>query len=133
MSIIAYGMFVPIFFANIGLQSNARDISGNLIWITIAIILVAIISKLVGCSIGARIGGMNTKDALQVGAGMISRGEVGLIVASLGLSHGIINQEIFSITVVTVIIVTVVTPLIMYRLARDTTTTNLNHNTLSKE
>ncbi|HAJ04992.1 MAG TPA: cation:proton antiporter [Chloroflexi bacterium] len=122
MSTIAYGMFVPIFFANIGLQSNARDISGNLIWITAAIIIVAILSKLIGCSLGARMGGMNTQDSLQVGAGMISRGEVGLIVASLGLSHKIINQEIFSITVVTVIVVTLVTPLIMYRLSKETTT-----------
>jgi Kef-type K+ transport system membrane component KefB len=120
ISTIAYSLFVPVFFANIGLQANARNITGDLIWITSAIIVVAIISKLIGCTLGARLGGMNVQESLQVGAGMISRGEVGLIVATLGLTHGIINQEIFSITVVTVIAVTLVTPIILHRLSDGT-------------
>jgi Kef-type K+ transport system membrane component KefB len=120
ISTMAYSLFVPVFFANIGLQANARNITGDLIWITSAIIVVAIISKLIGCTLGARLGGMNVQESLQVGAGMISRGEVGLIVATLGLTHGIINQEIFSITVVTVIVVTLVTPIILHRLADGT-------------
>ena len=120
ISTMAYSLFVPVFFANIGLQANARNITGDLIWITSAIIVVAIISKLIGCSLGARLGGMNVQESLQVGAGMISRGEVGLIVATLGLTHGIINQEIFSITVVTVIVVTLVTPIILHRLSNGT-------------
>ncbi len=120
ISTMAYSLFVPVFFANIGLQANARNITGDLIWITSAIIVVAIISKLIGCSLGARLGGMNVQESLQVGAGMISRGEVGLIVATLGLTHGIINQEIFSITVVTVIVVTLVTPIILHRLSNET-------------
>ena len=120
ISTIAYSLFVPVFFANIGLHANARNITGDLIWITSAIIIVAIISKLVGCTLGARLGGMSLQESLQVGAGMISRGEVGLIVATLGLTHGIINQEIFSITVVTVIVVTLVTPIILHRLSEGT-------------
>ena len=120
ISTMAYSLFVPVFFANIGLQANARNITGDLIWITSAIIVVAIISKLIGCTLGARLGGMNVQESLQVGAGMISRGEVGLIVATLGLTHGIINQEIFSITVVTVIVVTLVTPIILHRLSDGT-------------
>lgn len=120
ISTIAYSLFVPVFFANIGLHANARNITGDLIWITSAIIAVAIISKLVGCTLGARLGGMSLQESMQVGAGMISRGEVGLIVATLGLTHGIINQEIFSITVITVIVVTLVTPIILHRLSEGT-------------
>ena len=120
ISTIAYSLFVPVFFANIGLHANARNITGDLIWITSAIIIVAIISKLVGCTLGARLGGMSLQESMQVGAGMISRGEVGLIVATLGLTHGIINQEIFSITVITVIVVTLVTPIILHRLSEGT-------------
>ena len=120
ISTIAYSLFVPVFFANIGLHANARNITGDLIWITSAIIIVAIISKLVGCTLGARLGGMSLQESMQVGAGMISRGEVGLIVATLGLTHGIINQEIFSITVITVIAVTLVTPIILHRLSEGT-------------
>ena len=120
ISTMAYSLFVPVFFANIGLQANARNITGDLIWITSAIIVVAITSKLIGCTLGARLGGMNVQESLQVGAGMISRGEVGLIVATLGLTHGIINQEIFSITIVTVIVVTLVTPIILHRLSNGT-------------
>tara|TARA_B100000686_G_C16794782_1_gene981476 strand:- start:2854 stop:4080 length:1227 start_codon:yes stop_codon:yes gene_type:complete len=133
VSTIAYSLFVPVFFANIGLQANARNITGDLIWITSAIILVAIISKLVGCTLGARLGGMNLHESLQVGAGMISRGEVGLIVATLGLTHGIINQEVFSITVVTVIVVTLVTPIILYKLSDKTLPDNSNPPILSPD
>jgi len=133
ISIIAYSLFVPIFFANIGLQANARNITGDLIWITSAIIAVAIISKLVGCTLGARLGGMSLQESMQVGAGMISRGEVGLIVATLGLTHGIINQQIFSIIVVTVIAVTLVTPIILHRLSQGTLPEHSTQSILSPD
>ena len=133
ISTMAYSLFVPVFFANIGLQANARNITGDLIWITSAIIVVAITSKLIGCTLGARLGGMNVQESLQVGAGMISRGEVGLIVATLGLTHGIINQEIFSITIVTVIVVTLVTPIILHRLSNGTLPEHSTQPTLSSD
>ena len=133
ISTMAYSLFVPVLFANIGLQANARNITGDLIWITSAIIVVAITSKLIGCTLGARLGGMNVQESLQVGAGMISRGEVGLIVATLGLTHGIINQEIFSITIVTVIVVTLVTPIILHRLSNGTLPEHSTQPTLSSD
>jgi Kef-type K+ transport system membrane component KefB len=70
---------------------------------------------------------------MQVGAGMISRGEVGLIVATLGLTHGIIDQEVFSITVVTVIVVTLVTPIILHRLSKNTLPDNSKPPILSPD
>jgi len=119
VSTIAYTLFVPVFFANIGLQTNARNLSGNLLWMTLAIIVVAVISKLLGCGLGARMGGMKREESLLLGAGMISRGEVGLIVATLGLTHHLISDEIFSMTVITVIVVTLLTPILLHRLAQN--------------
>jgi Kef-type K+ transport system membrane component KefB len=108
---MAYSFFVPIFFASIGLHTNARLLDGSLAWFTLLICAVAIVSKLIGCGLGARLAGMSARESVQVGTGMISRGEVGLIVASVGISSGIISQEIFAVTVVMVLVTTLATPL----------------------
>ncbi len=119
ISTIAYSLFVPVFFASIGLQTNVRNLSGGMVWMTLVIIVVAVASKLLGCGLGARMGGMSPRESIQLGAGMISRGEVGLIVATLGLTHHLISQEIFSMTVITVIVVTLLTPILLHRLAAN--------------
>jgi Kef-type K+ transport system membrane component KefB len=119
MAHIAYGFFVPIFFASIGLQTNARLLSGNLLWFAVAICAIAIVSKMLGSGIGARIGGLPNREALQVGAGMISRGEVGLIVASVGISNAIIGEEVFAVTVVMVLVTTLVTPPLLRLVFRE--------------
>jgi Kef-type K+ transport system membrane component KefB len=133
ISTIAYSLFVPVFFANIGLQTNARNLSGDMLWMTLAIIVVAVASKLLGCGLGARMGGMSPRESLQLGAGMVSRGEVGLIVATLGLTHQLINQEIFSMTVITVIVVTLLTPILLYRLAANSEPAMAAEPTLAPE
>jgi Kef-type K+ transport system membrane component KefB len=116
---MAYSFFVPIFFASIGLHTNARLLDGSLIWLTLLICAVAIISKLIGCGLGARLAGMSTRESIQVGTGMISRGEVGLIVASVGISNGIIGQELFAVTVVMVLATTLATPLLLRLVFRE--------------
>jgi Kef-type K+ transport system membrane component KefB len=110
---LAYGFLVPIFFASIGLQTDARVISGDNVLFVVLVCLVAIISKIIGCGIGARLGGVGNREALQIGVGMVSRGEVGLIVASVGIAAGIIGQELFAATVVMVLVTTLVTPLLL--------------------
>jgi Kef-type K+ transport system membrane component KefB len=107
---ITYAFLVPIFFVSIGLQTNALLLDGALIWFTIAICVVAIVSKVLGSGLGARIGGLNNREALQTGVGMISRGEVGLIVAAVGISNGLIGEPVFAVTVVMVLVTTLVTP-----------------------
>lgn len=110
VSAMAYAFFVPIFLVNIGLQSDLGAISGTL-WIFALILTgVAIVSKVVGSGLGALLGGFNRLDSLRLGVGMISRGEVGLIVASVALVEGFIRQDTFSIVVFMVIIATLVTP-----------------------
>jgi Na+:H+ antiporter len=111
MSHMAYSFFVPIFFASIGLHTNARLLDGNLIWFTLLICAVAIVSKLIGSGLGARLGGLSSRESLQVGTGMISRGEVGLIVAGYGLANGIIGRDVFSVMILMVLVTTMITPL----------------------
>ncbi|WP_420629775.1 cation:proton antiporter [Candidatus Leptofilum sp.] len=110
ISAIAYAFFVPIFFVDIGLQVNLRAISGNAWWFAAVFTVIAIISKIGGSGLGARITGFTNKEAFQLGIGMVSRGEVGLIVASFALTAGLISQENFSIAVFMVIMATLVTP-----------------------
>ncbi|MBI2828373.1 MAG: cation:proton antiporter [Acidobacteria bacterium] len=106
---LTYSMFVPAFFIGIGLQANGREL-GERAAFTIALVLVAIVTKAVGCGLFARLFGFSTKESIRVGAGMISRGEVGLIVAGYGLANGLIGREVFSASVIMVLATTMVTP-----------------------
>ena len=106
---LTYSMFVPIFFVNIGLQANGREL-GSSGGFAVTLIAVAIVTKAAGCGLFARLSGFSTKESIRVGAGMISRGEVGLIVAGYGLTHQIIGRDVFSAAVVMVLVTTMVTP-----------------------
>jgi Kef-type K+ transport system membrane component KefB len=118
---LAYGLFVPIFFINIGLSVNARSLQLEMIVFTLVITVTAIIGKWLGAGIGARLGGLSLRESVQLGAGMVSRGEVGLIVAGVGISQGLVNSAEFSAVVAMVLVTTLVTPPILRALfARDT-------------
>jgi Kef-type K+ transport system membrane component KefB len=106
---LTYSMFVPMFFISIGLQANARALGGR-VGFTVALIAVAIAAKALGCGLFARLWGFDTRQSLRVGVGMISRGEVGLIVAGYGLAAGLIGGEVFSASVLVVLATTMVTP-----------------------
>lgn len=110
ISVLAYAFFVPIFFVDIGLEVNLRAISGSAWWFAAVFTIIAIVSKIVGSGLGAKMGGFTNREAFQLGIGMVSRGEVGLIVAAFALSSGLITQEHFSIAVFMVIVATLVTP-----------------------
>jgi Kef-type K+ transport system membrane component KefB len=107
---LAYGLFVPIFFVNIGLQVNLRSLQPGEIWLFVIITIVAILGKIFGAGFGARLGGYNWAESLQLGIGMISRGEVGLIVASVGISSGNLNESNFSAIIGMILVTTLVTP-----------------------
>ena len=109
---LTYSLFVPIFFVSIGLQANGRELGGQ-IGFLVTIVSIAILTKILGCFVGARTTGFNNKQSLRVGIGMVSRGEVGLIVAGVGISRGIIGQDIFSVMVIMVLVTTMITPLLL--------------------
>lgn len=110
LSALAFAFFVPIFFVNIGLSIDLSKLSINFLWISLMISLVAIIGKLLGAGLGARLGGYKWRESLQLGIGMISRGEVGLIVANVGMNNGLIGNELFSSIIGMVLVTTLVTP-----------------------
>ncbi|MFZ6019871.1 MAG: cation:proton antiporter [Chloroflexota bacterium] len=107
---LAYSFFVPIFFVNIGLSVDTHTLNLNAFWLMLVISTFAILGKVIGCGLGAKLGGFNWLESLQLGIGMISRGEVGLIVASIGLAEGYINETVFSAIVGMVLITTLLTP-----------------------
>ena len=110
VSSLAYGLFVPIFFVSIGLAVNVRDLEAEALLLTGAIIVVAIVSKLFGSGLGARWAGFSWRESWQLGAGMVSRGEVGLIVANVGIGAGLVTESQFSAVVGMVLVSTLVTP-----------------------
>jgi Kef-type K+ transport system membrane component KefB len=110
---ITYSFLVPIFFVSIGLRSNLRLLGGGDILVAAVLALVAILSKVLGCGLGARLGGFSNRQAVRVGIGMISRGEVGLIVAAAGMQAGLIGTSLFSVVTFIVLVTTLVTPILL--------------------
>jgi Kef-type K+ transport system membrane component KefB len=110
---LTYGFFVPLFFVSIGLGANAREVTGPALLFGLVLILVAIVSKIVGSGLGAWWGGLPRGEALRLGVGMVSRGEVGLIVASVGLSEGLLDSVAFAQIVLVVVATTLLTPLML--------------------
>lgn len=107
---IAYTLFTPIFFIGIGLSVNIdKEIFGYLNY-ALVIVGIAVASKIIGCSTGAKLSGFNTKASMQIGVGMIARAEVALIVANQGVKSGIISSETFTSVVLLVVISTMATP-----------------------
>lgn len=110
---MSYMLFSPIFFASIGIKTELAGLDGNLILFAVALTIVAILTKIIGCGIGARITGFKTYDAVSIGLGMVSRGEVALIVAQKGSMAGLISGTMFPAVVLMVIVTTLVTPLLL--------------------
>jgi Kef-type K+ transport system membrane component KefB len=107
---LAYGFFVPIFFVNIGLSVNARELDVSVLWLFVVITITAIIGKLLGSGFGAKLAGFSWREAGQLGTGMVSRGEVGLILAAVGAEQGLLTSSEFSAIIGMIIITTLVTP-----------------------
>lgn len=107
---LGYGFFIPIFFISIGLNLNLRELHLDTLWLLLLMSGLGILGKLLGAGFGAKIAGFSWLESAQLGAGMISRGEVGLIVASVGLSENLIDAAEFSAVVGMVVITTIITP-----------------------
>lgn len=112
VSRFGYGFFIPIFFVNIGLGVHLNKVIGNL-GIAVTITFMAIISKIIGSGLGAKLSGFSNKESLQVGISMVPRAEVALIVANLGLKTEFIKSDIFTSIILLVIVSTVLTPIML--------------------
>lgn len=103
---------VPVFLVGIGLSVNLRA-NPDVLAPMVALLVVAIVGKLVGSGLGARLGGMNAHASLGVGIGMIARGEVALVAATLGLTSGIIDEGLYAASVVMALATTILTPVLL--------------------
>ncbi|HEY3231689.1 MAG TPA: cation:proton antiporter [Roseiflexaceae bacterium] len=108
-SAVGYAFFIPIFFINIGLQARAEGLVAAPLFTGVLVIL-AIFTKIVGGGAGAWLGGFKARSSVQVGVGMISRGEVALVIAGAGLAGGLLDANIFSVLIVVTLATTLVTP-----------------------
>lgn len=132
---ITFGIFAPIFFAVAGLKVNALSLlTPELLGITLFVIAVAILCKLVGVYVGARtIGGTDHWSAVFFGAGLNARGSIGIIVANIGLTLGIFNQDMFSITVVMAVVTSLMSPFVMKWAVRNIVPEQEELNRLQRE
>jgi len=113
LSVTAYGFFVPVFFVSVGLQADAVSaLLANPV-LALWLVLAAIVGKLLGSGLGVKLVGFNTMESIRVGTGMISRGEVALIVPNIGLAAGVISPDIYSVMVIMTLVTTLVTPILL--------------------
>ncbi len=112
-SVLSYLYLSPIFFASIGLKVQLPKMSGMIILFAIILTLVAILSKVAGCGLGAKLCRYTGRESLQIGVGMVSRGEVALIVASKGEAVGLMSTQLMGPVVIVVIITTILAPILL--------------------
>jgi Kef-type K+ transport system membrane component KefB len=115
---IAYVFLMPIFFVSVGLETDLKQIftteagqfTLSLLPFALTLLVIAVLSKIVGVFAGARMGGFTNGEAFRVGVCMVSRGEVGLIIAAIGLNSGIFTEEVFPAIFLVILVSTVLTP-----------------------
>ena len=106
-------IFAPLFFAIIGAQVDLRGININVLYLAGLIVAIAIITKLIGCGIPSMIFLKDRGKAMKVGVGMISRGEVGLIIAGVGVSAGALAKDTYTSIIIMVAATTIITPILL--------------------
>jgi Kef-type K+ transport system membrane component KefB len=113
ISKIGYALFVPLFFVYVGVEADFRAIGSMPLLLLLGFIAIAVGTKIVGCGTGALLCRFRFREALAVGVGMVSRGEVALITASIGLQAGLINASLFSVVILIALVTTMITPLLL--------------------
>lgn len=109
----SYMLLSPIFFASIGIKVEIPKMSKEIIIFSILLIIIAVISKIIGCGLGAKLCKYTNSEALQIGTGMVSRGEVALIMANKGNALGLMSSIFFGPVVIMVVITTIISPILL--------------------
>lgn len=110
---LSFMLLSPVFFASIGIGITLESTDARLMLFTIALVIIAIMTKISGCSLGAELCGYDKEESLQIGIGMVSRGEVALIIANKGAILGLLSKQYFTPIVIMVIVTTLVTPILL--------------------
>ncbi len=113
VDINSYMIFGPVFFASIGLNTTFDGFTSSLLLFSVFFVIVALLTKIVGCGLVAKLTKLSFKDSLKVGVGMMTRGEVALIVAKKGLSEGMLEPEYFASVILLIIASSIMTPIIL--------------------
>lgn len=109
----SYVLLSPVFFASIGLKVELPNMSPTIILFSVLLVVVAVVTKIIGCGLGAKICRYTNAESIQIGMGMVSRGEVALIVASKGASVGLMSSVFFGPIVIMVVLTTIVAPILL--------------------
>ena len=118
MDISNYMLFGPVFFASIGLKTNPATLDSSMLVFALLFVLVALITKIIGCGAVTKLFGYSKRDALKVGVGMMTRGEVALIVAQKGLSVGLLEAPYFTAVILLIVVSSISTPIVLKLLYR---------------
>ncbi len=106
-------IFCTIFFVRIGLQTNIGEMNMSILLFAVCFVLVGLITKIVGCGIMAKVCRFSNADSLKIGVGMMTRGEVALIVAQKGLNVGLLNSVYFTAVILLIVFSSILTPIIL--------------------
>nr|WP_325303617.1 cation:proton antiporter [uncultured Dysosmobacter sp.] len=110
---LSYLLLTPVFFASIGINIQMTGLSTSLMIFSVLLLVVSVISKVAGCGLGARMCHFTNQESVQVGVGMVCRGEVALIVANRGLAMGVLSPDLMTPVVITVVGGTILTPILL--------------------
>lgn len=113
IEVLSYMFITPVFFASIGLNVNVQGMGQSLIIFTIVLSVIAVLSKIIGCGVGAMFCKYGKRESLQIGAGMVCRGEVALIVAQKGIAVGLLSEVFFAPVVIMVLVTTLLAPILL--------------------
>lgn len=108
-----YMIFGPIFFVGIGLKTNLKELDINMLWFALAFVAVAMLTKVIGCGLCAKLFKIKNIDCLKIGVGMMTRGEVALIVTTKGLNFGFIDSSYFTAVILLIIVSSISVPILL--------------------
>lgn len=111
VDISSYTLFAPVFFASIGLKTDISGLTPTILLFSACFVAVALLTKIIGCGLAAKLCRFNWSDSLKVGVGMMTRGEVALIVAQKGLGAGVVDSVFFTAVILLIVVSSIVTPL----------------------
>lgn len=115
----SYLFFSPVFFASIGIATVLDGMDAQIVVFSAVLLIVAILSKIIGCGVGAKLCKFGNRDSLAIGIGMVSRGEVALIVAQKGAEANVVDPKLFPAIVLVVIVTTIITPILLKLVLSD--------------
>lgn len=113
IDVSSYMIFGPIFFASIGLKTSFDAMNGKLFAFCICFVIVALLAKVIGCGLVSKLCKFNISDSLKIGVGMMTRGEVALIVAQKGLAAGLLTSDYFTAVILLILVSSIATPIIL--------------------